>query len=236
LEVNEMQELPEVQELIAAGAGTGRVSADSVAQSLGHLELQAQEVAAAYRRICDAGIRIEEDDVELPAGSKPGWVQAYVSRVERTPALSGKRERYLAELIQAGGMSEEVVARKLLLESNQKTAVRVANHYRDEGIDFGLLLGEANNGMVRALDSYDPTQEYSFGAWATWWAHRAIAGLLEDRFKAVQLPTDELDALNQVLRVRELLKQERVKEPSVVEIAGRMGIDPDRVGELMQLA
>lgn len=229
-----MKEPSEVQELISAGAVTGRLSADSVARSLGHLELQAQEVAAIYRRICAAGIRIEEEDAEEPGDSEPSWVQAYLARVERTPTLSGKRERYLAELIQAGGMAEEVVARKLLLESSQKTAIRVANRYRDEGADFGLLLGEANNGMVRALDSYDPAQEYSFGAWATWWAHRAIAGLLEDRFKAVQLPKDKVDSLNQMLRVREILMQERVKEPSVDEIAGRMGIDPDQVGELTQ--
>src|SRR5688500_7047334 len=109
-----MEQIPEVDELISEAAGGGRISADTIARSLGHLELEAPDVAGIYRRISEAGIRIEEEEAGLPADAEDGWFKDYMTRVERTPALSGKRERYLAELIQAGGIEEEVVARKLI--------------------------------------------------------------------------------------------------------------------------
>jgi RNA polymerase primary sigma factor len=170
------------------------------------------------------------------SGDAEGWDKDYLARVERTPELSDERERYLIELVQTGGMAEEVVARKLLLESNQRTAIRAAERYRDEGVDLGLLLAEANTGVVRALDSYDPEADYSFGDWATREASLAIEAMLRDRSATVQLTPDEAGAVNHMLRVRQLLTEDRVKEPTVDEIAGRMGVDPERVGELMRLA
>lgn len=233
-----MENLPEVQHLVSEAAEAGRIDADVIARSLGHLPLDGDQVVDFYRRISGAGAAIveEPDSSQESPDIEEEMPDGYLARVDREPAISEKREAYLAELIQCGGLAEEVPARRLLMETNQKTVVRVAGQYRGRGLPFGSLVAEGNLGLLKALDTYPPGLGFSLGAFATWEVHRAIRRALDAQTLRISLPAARAEDLNRMLRVQTELRHKRVREPSVEEIAAEMRLGQDEVRELLRIA
>lgn len=231
------EQIPGLDELVSQSAGSGRITAGSIARSLGHLHLTPAQVFEVYRRITEAGAQIEEDpdDPELPDDPADSSIDDYLSHLAEVPPLSDKRERYLLELIQAGGMADEIPARKALLESNQRTVLRVARGREGHQGSLGALLADGNLGLLKALDLYDPGSPYSFGAYATWWVHRAMQQAA-DQPAARALEPATADVLNRMCRIQAQLRRDRVREPSAGEIAGEMGLTAGEVEELMKIA
>jgi RNA polymerase sigma factor (sigma-70 family) len=233
-----MEHLPEVEQLVSEAAEAGRINADEIALSLSHLPLGSEQAVEVYRLIGRAGIAIVEEPSspqERPDATDEA-PDGYLARVDRAPALSEKRETYLAELIQSGGLAEEVPARKLLMESNQKTVIRVAGQYLGRGLSFGSLIGEGNLGLLKALDTYPPGLGFSLGAFATWEIHRAMQRAVDEQAHNFSPPAASVEDLNRMARVQARLRQKNVREPSVEEIAAEMGLPPDDVQELLQIA
>jgi RNA polymerase sigma factor (sigma-70 family) len=233
-----MENLPEVEHLISEAAEAGLIDADVIARSLGHLPLDGEQVVDVYRLISGAGAAIFEE----PSSSQESpdiqdeMPDGYLARVDRAPAISEKREAYLAELIQCGELAEEVPARKLLMETNQKTVVRVAGQYRGRGLSFGSLVAEGNLGLLKALDTYPAGLGFSLGAFATWEVHRAIRRALDVQTLRTSLPAERVEDLNRMLKVQTELRQKWVREPSVEEIAAEMRLGQDEVLELLRIA
>jgi RNA polymerase sigma factor (sigma-70 family) len=65
-------------------------------------------------------------------------------------------------------------ARHELIRANLRLVVRVAKSYVGRGIPFLDLVQEGNIGLLRAVEKFDCTEGYEFGAYATWWIRQAI--------------------------------------------------------------
>lgn len=128
-----------------------------------------------------------------------------------------------------------ILARRLLLETTQPTVVRVALGYQRRGLPIWSLVGEGNRGLVRALGTYDHRHGFAFGVYATWWIHQAISQAIVEQSRTVRVEANKVDEVNRMLRTQAQLMEEKVREPSVNEMARRLGVSPEAVQELLNI-
>jgi RNA polymerase primary sigma factor len=84
---------------------------------------------------------------------------------------------------------------------------------------LGDLVSEANAGLVRAADKYDPDVGVNFISYAVWWIRQALHSAVQRQGRTVQVPLNRAADLSRVSRAQEVLRQKLSREPHDEEIA-----------------
>src|SRR2546421_4456225 len=115
--------LDEVRDLVSRGKEKGWLTADEIADSLGSLDLSAEQVDNVYALVAEEGIEVvdhepgtETEDVEdfrrdpdLLKAPTNDPVPMYLKEIGKVPLLTAEQEVDLAMRIEAGLMSEEML-------------------------------------------------------------------------------------------------------------------------------
>src|SRR6266545_2663698 len=109
--------------------------------------------------------------------------------------------------------------RSELIRANLRFAFSVAKQYQNRGVPLGDLVSEANAGLVRAADKYDPDVGVNFISYAVWWIRQALHSAVQRQGRTVQVPLNRAADLNRVSRAQEVLRQKLLREPYDEEIA-----------------
>src|SRR2546425_1320385 len=113
----------EVRDLVSRGKEKGWLTADEIADSLGSLDLSAEQVDNVYALVAEEGIEVvdhepgtETEDVEdfrrdpdLLKAPTNDPVRMYLKEIGKVPLLTAEQEVDLAMRIEAGLMSEEML-------------------------------------------------------------------------------------------------------------------------------
>jgi RNA polymerase primary sigma factor len=190
----------------------------------------------------------------------------YLKEIGKVPLLTGPQEVELAQRIEAGLFAaakvaeledrygdaalipedrltplEAVVADGLhakrdLIEANLRLVVSIAKRYLGRGMLFLDLIQEGNLGLIRAVEKFDYTKGFKFSTYATWWIRQAITRAIADQARTIRIPVHMVETINKVLRVQRQMLQELGREPTVEELAAKVGLTPARVREIQRLA
>src|SRR5205814_6351321 len=114
-----------------------------------------------------------------------------------------------------------------LAEANLRLVVSIAKRYRGRGLPFADLIQEGNRGLMRAVDKYEHRLGFKFGTYATWWIRQGIQRALHDHGRTVRVPCHQISTLAAIERVRGELTLELHREPTIEEIAKKLGVKPD---------
>jgi RNA polymerase primary sigma factor len=186
-------------------------------------------------------------------------VRIYLREIGRVPLLTAEDEVELAKAIEAGLFAEEklgggipmlgavhgdlellvgegVRAKQRLIEANLRLVVSIAKRYIGRGLVFLDLIQEGNLGLIRAVEKFDYTRGYKFSTYATWWIRQAITRAIADQARTIRVPVHMVETINKLARVQRQLHQELGREASAEEIAAEMGLEPERVAEIQQIA
>jgi RNA polymerase primary sigma factor len=212
---------PEVDDAARADTGRGG-SSDPVRtylKEIGKVNLLtgAQEVALAQR--IEAGLKAVAKIAELEDKYGPGVA---IPEHECQPL-----ERLVADGFQA---------KKQLIEANLRLVVSIAKRYMGRGLLFLDLIQEGNLGLIRAVEKFDYTKGFKFSTYATWWIRQAITRAIADQARTIRIPVHMVETINTVLRMQRLLLQEIGREPTVEEVAEKVGMPPARVREIQRIA
>jgi DNA-directed RNA polymerase sigma subunit (sigma70/sigma32) len=177
--------------------------------------------------------------------------EAFLSAVGRYPRMTAAEEACFARRAADG----DVVARTAMIESSLWLVVAAADEHVGRGLDHHDLIQEGALGLIRAVDSFDPTLRPAFSTYAGWWIHvsirRALAactpGPARPRWDDVAVdPGDVVDreavvALHELQprsrRVLELRYGLSASEPrSRAAIARELGVSPTRVAQIERQA
>ncbi|HEX4685851.1 MAG TPA: sigma-70 family RNA polymerase sigma factor [Nocardioides sp.] len=190
-------------------------------------------------------------------------VGLYLDEIARTPLLDAAAEVELSKTIEAGLYAEQLLAEgrigrkkggapmsateaelEWLAEEGQKAVtqfinanlrlvVSIARKYGRAQMPMLDLIQEGNTGLIRAVEKFDYTKGYKFSTYATWWVRQAITRGIAQQARVVRLPVHVVEELNQVGGARRTLERQLGREPEPEEIAAELGMDIERVLDLI---
>jgi len=192
----------------------------------------------------------EQPEAAIPAGmALDDPVRMYLKEIGRVPLLSMEDEKNLAMAIESGekealknGTADNKIifggedAKRRLTEANLRLVVSIAKKYVGRGMLFLDLIQEGNLGLIRAVEKFDYRKGYKFSTYATWWIRQAITRALADQARTIRIPVHMVETINRLIKISRQLLQELGRDPTVEEIAGEMGLTPEKVREVIKIS
>jgi RNA polymerase sigma-B factor len=111
----------------------------------------------------------------------------------------------------------------------------LARHFVNRGEPLEDILQVGYLGLIKAIERFDPDLGNEFTTFATPTIRGEIQRYFRDKGWAIRFPRRLQEIYQQVIRTNEALKNELGRQPSVAEVAERLGIDPDDVLEAMEM-
>ena len=159
-------------------------------------------------------------------------VRMYLKDIGKVPLLSAEKETQLAERMMAGDQQ----AKNELVEANLRLVVSIAKRYVGKGMFFLDLIQEGNLGLMKAVEKFDYTKGYKFSTYATWWIRQAITRAIADQARTIRIPVHMVETIHKVSRTSRQLLQELGHDPTPAEIGERLGMNTEKVREIMKIA
>jgi len=155
----------------------------------------------------------------------------YIREIARFKPLSPDGEKELGRRIQKG--DQEAVKR--LVEANLRFVVHYAKRYRGLGLAYMDLIHEGTLGLMEAAKRFDPERNVKFISYAVWWVRQAILHALSEHARVFRLPQKLSGQVSKMQAIREKLKGELERTPTVEELAARTDRTTEEV-EMLLLA
>ena len=189
-----------------------------------------------------------DDDYGLEAGRRPSpkptpaqvaaleegpldSVRLYLKDIGARPLLAVDEERALAYRVKAGDLE----AKKEMATANLRLVVSIAKKHVGRGLELLDLVQSGNQGLLKAVDKFDPSKGFKFSTYATWWIRQAITRDVANHSRTIRIPVHMHETINKLMRTQRRLAQELDREPTHEEIAKEMEIEVERVENIIRI-
>ena len=170
-----------------------------------------------------------EDERRLGKAIRDG--QDAKKQLEGADGLGVREKREIRTIVREGDEALEH-----LIKANLRLVVSIARRYEGRELQFADLIQEGNIGLMRAAEKYDWEKGFKFSTYATWWIRQAMMRAMADQGRTIRIPSHVVELINRVAKAQRELTVELERDPSLEEISERTLLEPERVGELLQLS
>jgi RNA polymerase sigma-B factor len=136
---------------------------------------------------------------------------------------------------EATSAAEKERIREQLVRGYDNLVRFLARPFANRGEPLEDILQVGYLGLIKAIERFDPDMGNEFTTFATPTIRGEIQRYFRDKGWAIRFPRRLQEIYQQVIRTNEELKNELGRQPSVAEVAARLGIDPDDVLEAMEM-
>ena len=156
-------------------------------------------------------------------------LEKYLSEISKEEMITADEEVELAQRIRKGDQK----AQERLIKANLRFVVSVAKQYQNQGLSLSDLINEGNMGLLKAAERFDETRGFKFISYAVWWIRQSIMQAISEQSRIVRLPLNQVGSVNKINREISRFEQENERRPSVEEIADKIDLPEDKIGEMM---
>ena len=184
----------------------------------------------------------------------------YLKEMARVPLLSLDEEVSLAQRIESARQADSrmaalsrrgcgkewheleiqiqdgFLAREHLIKANTRLVVSIAKRYVGRGVPFLDLIQEGNLGLMRAVEKFEYQRGFRFSTYATWWIRQTITRAIADQGRTIRVPVHMTDRIRQMYRLAHEMEQRLGRPPTVEELSGEMGLEPDKVQWMLKVS
>jgi RNA polymerase primary sigma factor len=161
-------------------------------------------------------------------------VKKKLGRMERECGLSSVRLKESLKAIEQGEVKTKE-AKSELMKGNLRLVISLARRYINHGLHFLDLIQEGNIGLMKATDKFEYQRGYKFGTYATWWVRQAMTRAIADQARTIRIPVHMVEIINKLNRTSRGLVQQNGKEPTLDEIANKMGVSLETLQKLLKI-
>ncbi|MDP8209393.1 MAG: RNA polymerase sigma factor RpoD/SigA [Candidatus Stygibacter australis] len=126
-------------------------------------------------------------------------LQSYLNEIAQVDPLTREEEEKLAVKAQKG--DKEAINK--ILTANLKFVVRVAARYQNRGLTLSELISEGNQGLIKAIEKFEPERHNKFISYAVWWIKQRIISALTEKNNLIRMPLDKVNLLNKINKQKE---------------------------------
>lgn len=159
-------------------------------------------------------------------------LQTYLKSIREIPLLSKEEEKELAIRFLRG----DKTAKSKLVSSNLRLVVMAAKPYIGKStLPFEDLIQEGNIGLMRAIETYDPSLGWRLSTYAMSWIKQAITRAILNNSRTIRLPINVIEIKTKYNKAYSELQEELQRTPSREEIASKMKMPVKKVKEIEEL-
>ena len=155
-------------------------------------------------------------------------LKTYLKEVRLIPLLTAKQEVELNKKIRKG----DEIARRDMIKANLRLVINIAKRYMRMGTPFLDLIEEGNLGLIKAVEKFDHRKGFRFSTYAAWWIKQGITRSISEQGKMIRVPVYMNDLITKWKKNKERLSQKLKRIPSDEEIAKKLKISPEKVGQI----
>jgi RNA polymerase primary sigma factor len=213
---------------------------DAAAQEL---DLDPDEVEAAYRELEDRGIEVRDDcgRADAPEATYVNGdlsvattdaLQLFLNEMARYPLLTAAEEVELAKRIERG----DAAAKERMINSNLRLVVSIAKRWQGHDLALLDLIQEGIVGLIRAVEKFDWRRGFKFSTYATWWIRQAVQRAVANKARTIRVPNDVFQHEMTIARVERELRQTLERQPTDDEVAKAAKLSPNQVQRVREAA
>jgi RNA polymerase sigma-B factor len=111
----------------------------------------------------------------------------------------------------------------------------LARKFQNRGEPLDDIVQVGYLGLVKAIERFDPDLGFEFTTFATLTVAGEIKRHFRDKGTAIRFPRRLQELHQSVVRINEQMKNELGREPTVSELAERLGVTPEDVTEAIEM-
>ena len=132
-------------------------------------------------------------------------------------------------------LAEKERIREQLVNAYHDFVYFLARKFQNRGEPLDDIVQVGYLGLIKAIERFDPDLGFEFTTFATLTVAGEIKRHFRDKGTAIRFPRRLQELHQSVVRVNEQMKNELGREPTVGELAERLGVTPDDVTEAMEI-
>ncbi|MAE62010.1 MAG: RNA polymerase subunit sigma [Planctomycetaceae bacterium] len=153
-------------------------------------------------------------------------MQMYLREINQTPLLTADEEKQLAWRIIHDNDAD---AREHMVTANLRLVVAIAKNFTNRGMSLQDLIEEGNLGLIRASESFDPSQGARFSTYASWWIKQAIKRALINAGQPIHIPAYMVELIARWKRAGRELEGKLGRPATIEELAEAMEMPPHKL-------
>ena len=131
--------------------------------------------------------------------------------------------------------AEKERIREQLVNAYHDFVYFLARKFQNRGEPLDDIVQVGYLGLIKAIERFDPDLGFEFTTFATLTVAGEIKRHFRDKGTAIRFPRRLQELHQSVVRVNEQMKNELGREPTVQELAERLGVTPDDVTEAIEM-
>lgn len=146
----------------------------------------------------------------------------------KLPILSNEEKEELFEKIDKG----DILARERFIQGNLRLVLSIIKRFSNSDEDVDDLFQIGCIGLIKALDNFDRTMEVKFSTYAVPMIMGEIRRYLRDN-NTIRVSRSLKGIAYKAIYAREQISREQSKDPTVSEIAEKIGISKEEIVEAL---